>query len=122
MSLHIGLLNRRLQPLGHLSERCNPYAFGVSGSNQGSESAESAESRHERGGPKSGPTPAPGHALERTGEGVRGGVPLALAGDRDGAKSGAMVVPEVVTFASCPYPCCSVLGMCCACCWERGGR
>jgi hypothetical protein len=97
MSVKIGLANRRLQPLGHLSERCNPYAFGISGSNRGSESAESAESKHQRGGPKSGPTPTADHVVERPAEAVCAGAPGAAAVTRDSTKSGTAVVPEVVT-------------------------
>ena len=97
MSTNIGLANRRLQPLGHLSDGGNTYAFGTSASNAGSESAESAESRHQRGGPESGPTRVPAHVIERPSDTPWPTPPPPPAVTRDDAKSGAGVVPKGVT-------------------------
>lgn len=43
-----GLANRRLQPLGHLSTRGDPYAFGISPSNLASADGAHAATKHER--------------------------------------------------------------------------
>ena len=71
MDANIGLANRRLQPLGHLSKRCNAYASSVLPSNPTGESGESGESKGVCRGPKSGPTPRAIYAVERPAESRR---------------------------------------------------
>ena len=97
MSHHDGLANRCLQPLGHISGHGNPYSFSPSGSNRGSESAESGESNVEFRGPESGPTPGSAYAVEWVAIPSRVTGQDPPAGAESGAKPGAAVVLEVVT-------------------------